>query len=173
MQKQTAVVQAVPSTKEYVKLGAILGFLSLSALLMSTLDGFNGIEWIRWFLGGFLIVFGGLKLMGIEVFIKVFPLYDLIAKRFPPYKYLYPLLQVFMGMLFVAGIFTVVRDLIVVMMGLSGLVGMVKIVSNRGPVRLSYVGTIIRLRFSTVTLLENTIIVFLGVIMLIAEFAFK
>ena len=37
--------------------------------------------------------FGGMKLLGIEVFIKVFPLYDLIAKRLRPYKYIYPLMR--------------------------------------------------------------------------------
>lgn len=172
MQKQTAVVRAEPSAKEVAKLSVILLFLVISATLMSTLSGFNGIEWIRWFLGGFMIVFGGLKLMGIEVFIKVFPLYDLIAKRFPPYKYLYPLLQVFLGMLFLIGIFSVVRDITVIVISLSGLLGMVKVVSQRGPVKLSYVGTLIRLRFSSVVLFENTVMVFLAIIMLIAEFAF-
>jgi hypothetical protein len=74
-------------------------------------------------------------------------------------------------MLFLAGIFTIFRDVMTIITGLSGLIGMVQIVSKRGPIRLSYLGTIIRLRFSTVTLLENTIMVVLGILMLIAEFA--
>lgn len=169
MKQQTAVVKAEPSRKENAKLIGIFVFLILSATLMGTLDGFNGLEWIRWFMGGFMIIFGGLKLVGIEVFIKVFPLYDLIAKRFPPYKYIYPLLQVFLGMLFIAGIFIMFRDIATILIGLSGLIGMIQIVSRRGPIRLSYLGTILRLRFSTVTLLENTIMVTLGILMLVAE----
>lgn len=171
MKQQTAVVKAEPSRKENAKLIAIFVFLIVSATVMGTLDGFNILEWIRWFMGGFMIIFGGLKLLGIEVFIKVFPLYDLIAKRIRPYKYLYPLLQVFLGMLFLAGIFTLFRDIVTIAIGLSGLIGMIQIVSKRGPIRLSYLGTIIRLRFSTVTLLENSIMVVLGILMLIAEFA--
>lgn len=171
MKQQTAVVKAEPSRKENAKLIAIFVFLIMSATLMGTLDGFNILEWIRWFMAGFMIIFGGLKLLGIEVFIKVFPLYDLIAKRVRPYKYIYPLLQVFLGMLFLAGIFTLFRDIVTIAIGLSGLIGMIQIVSKRGPIRLSYLGTIIRLRFSTVTLLENSIMVVLGILMLIAELA--
>lgn len=171
MKQRTAVVQAEPSIKEYLKLVVIFVFLSISATLMSTLSGFNAVEWVRWFMGGFMIIFGGLKLMGIEVFIKVFPLYDLIAKRVSPYKYIYPMLQVFLGMLFLIGIFPTFRDSLTILIGLSGLIGMVSIISQRGAVRLSYLGTILRLRFSSVTLLENSIMVVLAVIMLIAEYA--
>lgn len=170
MQKQTAVVQAEPSVKENLKLTAIFVFLLISATVMGTLDGFSAVEWIRWFMGGFMIIFGGLKLVGIEVFIKVFPLYDLIARRLPFYKYIYSLLQVFLGMLFLVGIFIYFRDIATIIIGASGLIGMIKVVSQRGAVRLSYLGTILRLRFSTVVLIENTIMVTLGTLMLIAEF---
>ena len=169
MQKQTAVVKAIPSRKENAKLIGIFIFLIISATLMSTLHSFNGLEWIRWFMGGLMIIFGGLKLVGIEVFIRVFPLYDLIAKRFAPYKYVYPLLQVLLGMFFVIGAFPAIRNLLTIIIGLSGLIGMVKVVSNRGAIRLSYLGTILRLRFSTVVLIENSLMVCLATIMLISE----
>ena len=58
MKKQTAVVKAEPSKKENAKLIGIFVFLILSATLMGTLDGFNVLEWIRWFMGGFMIIFG-------------------------------------------------------------------------------------------------------------------
>lgn len=169
MHKQTAVVKAIPSRKESAKLGGIFLFLIISATLMGTLNSFNAVEWIRWFMGGLLIIFGGLKLLGIEVFIKVFPLYDLIAKRVSFYKYLYPLLQVLLGMFFIAGVFGFVRDLTVIVIGLSGLIGMIQIVSKRGAIRLAYLGTILRLRFSTVVLIENTLMVCLSVIMIFSE----
>ncbi len=170
MQKQTAVVKAIPSRKENAKLAGIFLFLIVAATLMSTLDSFDGLEWIRWFMGGLMIIFGGLKLLGIEVFTKVFPLYDLIAKRFAPYKYVYPLLQVLLGMFFIMGAYPVVRNILTIVVGASGLIGMIQVVSQRGAIRLSYLGTILRLRFSTVILIENTIMVCLGTIMLIAEF---
>lgn len=169
MQKQTAIVKAIPSRKENAKLAGIFIFLIISATLMGAMGSINAVEWIRWFMGGLMVIFGGLKLLGIEVFVKVFPLYDLIAKRFSVYKYIYPLLQVFLGLLFLIGIFPFFRNIAVIIIGTSGLIGMVKVVSKRGSIRLSYLGTILRLRFSTVIIIENTLMVSLSIIMLFAE----
>lgn len=169
MQKQTAIVKAIPSKKENAKLIGIFVFLIISATLMGTLYSINAIEWIRWFMGGLMIIFGGLKLMGIEVFIKVFPLYDLIAKRIKPYRFVYPLLQVLLGMFFITGSIPLIRNSVTIIISLSGLIGMIKVVSRRGAIRLSYLGTILRLRFSTVILIENTLMVLLGMIMFFSE----
>lgn len=171
MKTNIAPTQAESNAKEYAKLGGVFIFLILAATLMGTLDGFNGVEWIRWFMGGFMIVFGGLKLIGIEVFVKVAPLYDLIARRIKPYKYIYPLIQVFLGLMFIIGLFQVFTSVVSLVFGLSSLLGMIQILSSRGPIRLSYLGTIIGLRFSTVSILENTIIVVLSTISLITSVA--
>ncbi len=165
------VVQAQTTSKERMKFAGVLVFLAIAATLMGTLNGFNGQEWIRWFLGGFLIMFAGFKLIGIEVFLRVFPLYDLIAKRFTPYKYIYPLLQAFLGMWYITGLSPLLRDIVVVTVSFSGLWGMVKLVSARGQVRLSYLGTIIQLRYSTVTIIENATVVALAIIMLVTDVA--
>ncbi len=169
MSSKPTVIRAETTKKEIAKLGAIFIFLCAVAGLMGTLDGFNAHESIRWFLGGFMILFGSFKLMGIEVFLRVFPLYDLIAQRFKPYKYFYPLLQIFLGMLYIAGLMSVLRDLITIVIGLSGAIGIVKVVAARGPIKLSYLGKTIRLRYSTVSLLENTIMVALSFILLIGD----
>lgn len=165
------VVQAKSTTKERMKFAGILVFLSIAATLMGTLNGFNGQEWIRWFLGGFLIMFGGFKMIGIEVFLRVFPLYDLIAKRFALYKYAYPLLQAFIGMWYITGLSPLLRDIIVLVISFSGLWGMLKLVSARGAVRLAYLGNIIQLRYSTVTIIENATIVTLAIVMLATDIA--
>lgn len=171
MKTNIAPMQASSSGKEKLKLAGIILFISMAATLMGTLDGFDGLEWIRWFMGGFMVVFGGLKLIGIEVFIKIAPLYDLIAKMFKPYKYFYPLVQVFLGMMFIIGLFQTFTATVSLVFGLSSLIGMIKILSTRGQIRLSYLGNIIGLRFSTVSIIENTIIVVLSAISLVTSIA--
>lgn len=169
MKINIAPMQAKTSAKEKLKFAGIILFISAAATVMGTLDGFNGLEWIRWFMGGFMVVFGGLKLVGIEVFIKVAPLYDLLAKKLRFYKYFYPLIQVFLGVMFIIGIFQGFTSFLALVFGLSSLIGMIKVLSRRGPIRLSYLGNIIGLRFSTVSIIENTIIVVLSAISLVTS----
>jgi len=140
---------------------------------MGTLSNFNFQEYVRWFLAGFLIMFAGFKLVAVEVFIKVFPLYDVIAKRFRPYKYIYPLLQAFLGMWYIAGVSPVLRDLITITMGVSSLYGILQIVNKRGAIKLAYMGNFIRLRYSTIVIFENATMVILGIIALVGGILFK
>lgn len=172
MSSRSAVVKAVATRKEYTKLAGILFFLMIAATLMGTLSGFNAHEWLRWFMGGFMIVFGSFKLIGMEVFLRVFPLYDLIAKRFKPYAYVYPLLQTFIGMIYITGLIPRLRDLVTLIIAVSGGLGMLKLVSTRGPVRVAYFGTVIRIRYSTVSLLENAIMAVSAFIMLAGSFIY-
>lgn len=173
MSKNSNVVQAVSTRKERLKFAGIIFFLMIAATLMGTLITFNIQEWLRWFLGGFMIMFAGFKLIGVEVFIRVFKLYDLIAQRFKPYTYIYPLLQAFIGMWFITGLSPVLRDLVTIAIGLSSLLGILKLVGKRGPIRLAYLGKIIRLRYSTVIIFENTTIVVLTLLSLIWTIAFS
>lgn len=173
MSSKPTVVKAEMTRREYTKFGAILLFLMIAATLMGTLNGFNAHEWLRWFMGGFMIVFGSFKLINMEVFLRVFPLYDLIAKRFKPYAYFYPLLQAGLGMVYITGLVPRLRDVVTLVIAISGGLGMMKLVAARGPVKLSYLGTTIRLRFSSVVLLENTIMAVSAFLMLVGSFIYN
>src|SRR5690606_29058660 len=87
------VVPAESSQREYLKLGGILLLIVICATVMSTVLGFDWQEWMRWFMGGFFVIFGSFKLIGYEMFIMMFPTYDPIAKRFPLYNYFYPFIE--------------------------------------------------------------------------------
>jgi hypothetical protein len=124
-------------------------------------------------MGGFLIMFAGFKLIGVEVFIRVFPLYDIIATRVKLYTYMYPLLQAFLGMWYITGLSPRVRDVITIIFGLSSLIGIVQVVGKRGPIKLAYLGTTIRLRYSSIIIFENVIMVLGALLALISGLAFK
>lgn len=172
MSQNTQVIYAESTRKERYKFVGIIFFLIIAATLMGTLTNFNVHEWLRWFMGGFLIMFAGFKLIGVEVFIRVFPLYDLIAKHFKPYTYMYPLIQAFLGMWYITGLSPIVRDIATIIFGISSLIGVIQIVSRRGAIKLAYLGNIIKLRYSTVIIFENTVMVALGLLALISGLAF-
>ena len=60
----------------------------------------------EWFIGMSMIVLALLKLQNVETFATMFLNYDLLAKRWPPYSYIYPFAEGIAGVLMVAGAFT-------------------------------------------------------------------
>lgn len=48
----------------------------------------------------FFLIFGGIKLFNLKGFAKMFSTYDLIAERFPTWGYVYPFVEIILGLLY-------------------------------------------------------------------------
>ncbi len=53
------------------------------------------------FMAGFFLVFGGFKLIKISAFAEAYAMYDVVAKRAKVYGYIYPLIEIALGLAFV------------------------------------------------------------------------
>ena len=64
--------------------------------------GWNGIAWMHDFMGLFLVVFSMFKFFDMEGFADGFQMYDLLAKPFRPYAYVYPFIELALGLGYLA-----------------------------------------------------------------------
>ena len=156
------------NAKEYAKLLGILLFLSIAALGPSTIAGFDAGEWMRWLMGGFLIVFGSFKLIGFEMFIIMFPGYDIIAKKYMLYAWAFPFFEVLLGGLYILDLAGLVRDVTTIAITAIGSVGIIRAIRKSGPIQCACLGNIIRLPLSTVSLLEDVGMLLMALIMLLS-----
>lgn len=157
------------SKKEYFKLFGIFFVLAAAATLMSTNLEFHWTAWMRWFMGGFFLVFGSFKLIGYEMFVQMFPRYDVIGRRYKLYNYLYPFIEISLGIAYILDVAPVLRDGITLAIMLVGAYGVAKGLAKRGPTfHCACLGGIIKLPLSTVTLLEDLVMAVMAALMLIA-----
>ena len=164
-------IKAESSTKEYRKFFAVILFIFLASTLMSTLIAFRWADWLRWFIGSSLLVFGGFKLISFESFLQVFPRYDPLAARYGWYSYIYPLLEVLLGVFYILDIAPAVRYIVTFVMLSFGLVGMVTNLQRHGPsTKNTWLGNIFKLPMSTAILFEDALIGLLAGVLLIASF---
>ena len=52
------------------------------------------------FMAGFFLVFGGFKLIKLSAFAEAYAMYDVIAKRVRAYGYIYPFIEIALGLAF-------------------------------------------------------------------------
>ncbi len=52
------------------------------------------------FMAGFFLVFGGFKLIKLSAFAEAYAMYDVIAKRAKAYGYIYPFIEIALGLAF-------------------------------------------------------------------------
>lgn len=85
---------------------ALFSLTALTALVLnySIYGSLISVQAVEWFIALSMVVLALLKLQDIEAFSTMFLNYDLLAKRWVPYGYIYPFGEALAGVLMVGGI---------------------------------------------------------------------
>ena len=123
-------------------------------------------EWMHYFMGFFLCQFAMLKLFHPAGFAKGFQMYDLVAKKFRIYAYLYPLIELALGLAYLSfsvPYLTYILTIIVMGVGAIGVIGALR----KGlDIRCACMGTVLDVPLSTVTLTEDIAMIAMACLML-------
>jgi len=109
-----------------------------------------------------------LKLQDVESFSTMFLNYDLLARRFVLYAYLYPFAELLAGVLMLAGRLHAVAIPVALFVGGVGTVSVAKAVYDRRELRCACVGGNSNVPLGFVSLTENLMMVAMALWMLAA-----
>lgn len=143
----------------YTPLFIIIGVILLASTALSLQRGANASFSLEYFMtdfmAGFFLVFSGFKLLDLKGFKDGYSTYDLLARRFPMYGYIYPFIELLLGLMFLVRFELFWANLMtVVVMGFSGL-GVLDRLSKKQKIQCACLGTVIKLPLSSVTLVED------------------
>ena len=156
------------SKTSYYPLLLILVYLLLAVgmveLAKGTLDPMRA---MRHFMAGFFLVFSYFKLLDIASFANTYRTYDLVAKVFPPYGFLYPFIELSLGLAYLANWQPAFVNIVtLVVMSISTL-GVVNSLLKKKKNRCACLGSVFNLPMSYVTLTEDVLMVAMSAIMLV------
>ena len=118
----------------------------------------------EWFIGMSMIVLALLKLQNVETFATMFLNYDLLAKRWVPYSYIYPFAEGLAGVLMVAGALTWLSVPVALFIGTIGAVSVFKAVYiDKRALKCACVGGSSNVPLGFVSLTENLMMVAMAV----------
>jgi hypothetical protein len=113
-------------------------------------------------------VFGFFKLLNVPAFADAYRGYDVVAKVWPGWGYVYPFVEVALGAAYLANVVPVAVNVVtLVVMGVST-VGVVQSVLNKQKIRCACLGTVFNLPVSTVTLVEDGLMAAMAAVALFA-----
>lgn len=120
-------------------------------------------EAMRLFMGGFFIAFSFFKLLDLRGFADAYRSYDLVAKAIPAYGFVYPFMELGLGLAYLANVQpAVVNAVTAVVMGVS-LLGVLQAVLSKKTIRCACLGTVFNLPMSTVTIIEDGLMVLMAI----------
>ena len=114
-------------------------------------------------------IFSTFKLLDIRGFAEGYATYDLLARQWYVYGFIYPFLELGLGILYLKTVFPITTQILtIVIMGFSSL-GVINSLLKKQKIRCSCLGTIINVPLSTVTLVEDLAMVILAGLTLIMK----
>src|SRR3990167_2750925 len=123
--------------------------------------------WMNQFMVGFFLVFSAFKLLDIRGFAEGYSTYDLLARRWNAYGYIYPFLELSLGILYLTQWMPTTTQLAtVIIMGFSSL-GVINSLLKKQKFQCACLGTILKVPLSSITLIEDLTMVILAAIALI------
>lgn len=129
-------------------------------------DTFSLPKTMGYFMAGFFLIFSGFKLMDLRGFADGYATYDLLAMRVKPYGYVYPFLELGLGILYVLAITPpAVHAASLALMAFSGIGVAIKI-AKREQFQCACLGTFLKVPLTKVTLTEDFGMALMAAIML-------
>lgn len=152
----------------YKPLFVIVGLILLASVVAAVAGGGEWRDGMLNFMAGFFLVFAGLKLLDVPGFAKGYATYDLLAARVPAYGYIYPFLELALGLLYVARYeLDIVNIAALALMLFSGLGVAINLAKGR-KFQCSCLGTMIKVPLTKVTLIEDFGMAAMALAMLVA-----
>lgn len=144
----------------------IFGYITIAAILLNY-NPWNGSSFMLDFMGLFYVVFSFFKLLDLKGFPESFRMYDPLAKVVPVYGWVYPFIEVALGILFLMRIeIQVALILTLVILGITT-IGVTKTLLDKKPIQCACLGTALKLPMTKATFIENSIMIVMAIIMLL------
>ena len=152
--------------KQLKPLFIILGYISVTSILLN-FRNWNSTNAMLDFMGLFYIIFSFFKILDIKGFSTSFKMYDPLAKKITIYGYIYPFIEILLGLMFLTRIEVNIALLItIIILGITS-VGVTKTLLNKRTINCACLGTTLKLPMTEATFIENAIMIIMAIILLI------
>jgi cation transport ATPase len=130
-------------------------------------EHFSWMYFMNNFMAGFFIVFSFFKFLNLKAFAESYAMYDLLAMKIPVYGFVYPFIELGLGLAYLTAFQpTFTNWATVIIMGFST-IGVIQSVMNKQKIRCACLGTVFNLPMSTVTIIEDLLMVGMAILMII------
>lgn len=174
LETKSATVIIDPETKSwfatYKPLLLVFAYILIVTLAAEVTNGHFVVDrWMQNFMAAFFIVFSFFKLLDLTGFANSYAMYDLLAKKLYGYGMVYPFIELGLGLGYLLKwqpLFINFATLIV--MGFST-IGVILAVMKKQKIKCACLGTGFNLPMSTVTIIEDLLMVGMAAMMLMMQ----
>lgn len=154
----------------YKPLLLVFGYILLVSLISGWQhDGFHWMKAMNSFMAAFFLVFSFFKMLDLNGFADTYSMYDIIAKRFRAWSFVYAFIELLLGVAYATNFQPVLTNIATIaIMGIS-IVGVLQGVLNKRKIKCACLGAVFNLPMSTVTIIEDLLMIVMAIAALLME----
>jgi len=150
--------------KPILVIGAYITGITL--LIEAVRGGFNWENWMQNFMAAFFLVFSFFKILDLKGFAESYSTYDIVAKQFSSWGYIYPFVELALGIAFAVNFQPLLTNFVTFIVMVVSIIGVLKSVLNKRQIQCACLGTVFKLPMSTVTIIEDALMIVMSGIMI-------
>lgn len=152
----------------YKPLILVFSYILLVTLAVEVVNGsFELHRFMPNFMAGFFLVFSFFKLLDLNGFASSYSMYDLLAKRVSAYGYIYPFIELGLGIAYLLAYRPMLINVVTLIVMAFSSIGVILAVMNKQKIRCACLGTGFNLPMTTVTIIEDLLMAAMAAWMLV------
>jgi copper chaperone CopZ/uncharacterized membrane protein YphA (DoxX/SURF4 family) len=141
--------------------------LAVTSLVEVANQGFVLMRWMNHFMAGFFLVFSFFKFLNLKGFAESYAMYDIIAKKWNAWGYIYAFTELALGIAFITGFNPLLTNAVTLGVMTVSIIGVLQSVLNKRKIRCVCLGAVFNLPMSTITIIEDAAMIGMSGMMLI------
>lgn len=139
----------------------------VSIIAAASVNDFDWMKGMRVFMSGFFLAFSFFKMLNLKGFADNYSSYDIIAKNFGGWGYIYAFIELGLGIAYAVNFNPIVANSVTFLVMTISIIGVLQSVLNRRKIQCACLGAVFNLPMSTVTIIEDALMIAMSGIMLI------
>jgi hypothetical protein len=120
------------------------------------------------FMGAFFLAFAFFKLLDLRGFADAYRGYDIVARRVPVYGYVYPFIELALGVAYITAFAPMATNIATLVVMAVSSIGVLQSLVHKRKIRCACLGTVFNLPMSTVTLVEDGLMIAMAAVAIVA-----
>jgi len=152
--------QSKPWIVTYKPVLLIFGYIAAITLLVEWEQGeFAWMRWMSHFMAGFFLSFSFFKLLNLKGFTDGYRMYDIVAKKWNGWGYVYAFTEVALGTAFLTRFNPLLTNSITFVIMAVSIIGVLQSVLNNRKIKCACLGDVFNVPMSTLTIIEDTLMI--------------
>lgn len=138
----------------------------VTILAQSNSSEFDWMQGMSNFMAGFFLVFSFFKFLNLKEFAESYRMYDVIARKFPIWSYVYAFIELGLGLAFVSDFQPFAISIITLIVMSVSIIGVLQSVLNKRRIQCACLGAVFNLPMSSVTIIEDSLMIVMSAYMI-------